>query len=242
MKFKKQFIFPLACFAVAIVAALFLLPEHANAAITMKFQIPIPGLPESFEIKSDSIGKYILAIYNYLIGGVGILATVVMMYAGVLWITAGGSSEQIGKAKGYIGSALTGLILAFASYMILHTLNPDLLTFKPLNVQKVEELPDYKKLSDCSEISGKKDGDLCFELDSSNVRHQGLCKDNKCYSTFCCFAWKDGFINDCKDLDEKSGNCDESLFSTEIDFAAKAEVNGKCKKKPESEKHVWGCN
>ncbi len=148
MKFKKQFIFPPACFAV-MAMALFFLPISAMAeGITMKFQIPIGSLKE-MTIDSNSIGKYILAIYNYLIGGVGILATVVMMYAGVLWITAGGSSEQIGKAKGYIGSALTGLILAFASYMILHTLNPDLLTFKPI------ELPPPAAFGCCKPNEGK---------------------------------------------------------------------------------------
>jgi hypothetical protein len=78
-------------------------------AITYQPQVPIPGGP-SGTIDQNSIGRYISAIYRYGIGIVGILATVIMMVGGIIWITAGGSSEKIGSAKAWIGGALTGLI------------------------------------------------------------------------------------------------------------------------------------
>lgn len=98
------------------------------------------------------IGEYITAIYNYAIGIVGILAAVVLMFGGILWLTAGGSAEKIGNAKSWIGAALTGLVLTLASYMILNTINPDLLKFKPIEVlitPDVSEKIDTSRYSDC---------------------------------------------------------------------------------------------
>ncbi|MFH0956172.1 MAG: hypothetical protein V1801_03125, partial [Candidatus Falkowbacteria bacterium] len=45
------------------------------------------------------IGEYIAGVYKYAIGIVGILAAVVLMIGGVLWIVAGGSATMIGEAK-----------------------------------------------------------------------------------------------------------------------------------------------
>ncbi len=124
-----------------------------------RLQIKIPGLDDlikDHKVTCDTnasrcsipwISLYIAAWYKYLIGGIGILATVMMMYAGVLWITAGGSSEQIGKAKGYIGSSLTGLILAISSYMILYQINPDMINLKPIEVAIPEDKTEKIVLS-----------------------------------------------------------------------------------------------
>ncbi len=81
------------------------------------------------------IGQYIAGIYQYAIGIVGILAAVVLMFGGIIWLTAGGSATQITNAKAWIGASLTGLVIALCSYMILYMVNPDLTIFKPLQIQ-----------------------------------------------------------------------------------------------------------
>ena len=90
--------------------------------------------------QSDLLPKYIRAIYKYAIGIVGILATVVLMFGGILWIVAGGNAERVGNAKSWIGASLTGLILVLCSYMILKTINPALVSFQPIEVKKVDPL------------------------------------------------------------------------------------------------------
>ncbi|MDO8593265.1 MAG: lytic transglycosylase domain-containing protein [bacterium] len=85
------------------------------------------------------IGEYIAGIYKYAIGIVGILAAVVLMIGGLLWIVAGGNATAIGEAKAWIGASLTGLIIALASYMILYQVNPDLLNLKPIRVAVVKK-------------------------------------------------------------------------------------------------------
>ena len=86
------------------------------------------------------IGDYIGAIYKYGVGLAAVLATIMMMVGGFLWLTSAGSPDRVGKAKEFITSALTGLILALFSFLILYTVNPELTTLKPLKVQKVSEV------------------------------------------------------------------------------------------------------
>lgn len=115
----------------------------AADSINLKLQVPIPGGEKeiSFNTKSTQpIADYIRVIYKYAIGVVGILATVVMMIGGIMWIMSGGSPERAGEAKAYISASLTGLVLTLCSYLILATVNPALTNFNIRNVQPVAEM------------------------------------------------------------------------------------------------------
>ncbi|PLX27762.1 hypothetical protein C0583_00785 [Candidatus Parcubacteria bacterium] len=102
----------------------------------------------SFIPKADtsSIAKYIKSIYQYAIGVVGIIATVIIMINGLIWITSMGNASRISGAKDWIIAALTGLALAMFSYTLLWIVNPDLVKFKDLNLEKVNAIGDDKEL------------------------------------------------------------------------------------------------
>ena len=111
-------------------------------------QVKIPGIEkissQHVTCNDDTcsvpwIGIYISAIYRYAVSIVGLLATVVMMFAGMLWITAAGNTEQISKAKSYISAALTGLVLTLTSWVILYQVNPDLIKFTSIKIVPVEK-------------------------------------------------------------------------------------------------------
>lgn len=120
-------------------------PQISQAA-DIKFapQITIPNSDfiagASSTVSSASIGKYIQAIYKYGIGIVGILATVVMMFGGFLYLTAAGDNSRISEAKEWIKASLTGLVIAMSSYMILATVNPALITLAPIKISKISEV------------------------------------------------------------------------------------------------------
>lgn len=118
----------------------------AKLAEPVSIQVPLPGMSKTITIDENSLGNYIKVIYNYAIAIVGIVSALAMMIAGAIWITAGGNASRVDDAKSRIGSALTGLVLAMTSYLILYTVNPDLITFRPLDIKdatgyanKVEE-------------------------------------------------------------------------------------------------------
>ncbi len=65
-------------------------------------------------------------IINVILGFLGIILLVLVLYAGFLWMTAGGNEDQVKKAKQYITNSVIGLIVivaAFAiSYFVLNSL------------------------------------------------------------------------------------------------------------------------
>ena len=48
----------------------------------------------------------------------GVMLVIIFIYAGFLWMTAGGDTEQIDKAKKWMRNAVLGLLLILCSYLI----------------------------------------------------------------------------------------------------------------------------
>lgn len=57
-------------------------------------------------------------IINVVLGVLGTIATILIFYAGFLWMTAAGNDDQVGKAKSIMSAAVIGLIVVLASYSI----------------------------------------------------------------------------------------------------------------------------
>lgn len=126
------------------------------------------------------LASYIAVIYQYGIGLAGILAAVMILVGGFLWVSSFGSPDRISKAKEFITGALTGLLLALFSYLILFTLNPNLVKNESLVVSGVKPID---MVSICCQ---KSDGTYGKESMSSGMCASGqapvsddLCKPNQ---------------------------------------------------------------
>lgn len=143
---KFLIIFFLTVFVIQLICLFFLLAAPAaSQAAEVKFTPQVvQDLGYTFnpaDKTTGNIANLVRAIYKYAIGIVGILAAVVLMVGGVLWIVAGGNATAIGEAKAWIGASLTGLIIALASYLILATVNPALVDLKTTGIQTVTPTP-----------------------------------------------------------------------------------------------------
>lgn len=58
-------------------------------------------------------------VSKWILGIVGSLALVMFIYGGVLFLISGGGSEKISQAKKIIVAAVIGLIIVFASFLII---------------------------------------------------------------------------------------------------------------------------
>lgn len=76
-----------------------------------------------------SLGKCITQVYQWALALSAILAMLMMVMGGYLVMTSGGNAEQSEKGKGYVLSAIVGMGLLFGTYLILNTINPDLVKF-----------------------------------------------------------------------------------------------------------------
>lgn len=65
---------------------------------------------------SLSIGTWIQMLFGLL----GVIFLVLTIYAGLLWMTAGGNTEQVTKAKNILVQAVVGIIIVLSSYAIVY--------------------------------------------------------------------------------------------------------------------------
>ena len=161
----------------------FAFPVFAADEISFTPQIAIPGSDKitSNDLKNGTaIGKYITIIYNYSIGAVGILATITMMWGGVRWLTAGGNKEAVADAQSWIKGSLTGLVLMMCSYIILHTVNPDLTYFRPIVITPIKQevpKPELDNSYACgSTIKGNVNGNVITLNAMGNFCTKGTCQ------------------------------------------------------------------
>ncbi len=107
-----------------------------------------------------SLGFWVNRIITFLIGIVGLAAVVMIIFAGVQYMT----TEAIGKksdAKERITQALIGLVIALGIFVILSTINPDLLDVDP----DIEEIT--LEFDDATEVpvTVNPDGSVTSNLD-----------------------------------------------------------------------------
>lgn len=74
----------------------------------------------------SKFAEFIKWLFPALLTTAAILAVVMIVFAGFQWVTAYGNSSRIEDARGRIFNAIIGLILAFAAWLVLNTINPAL--------------------------------------------------------------------------------------------------------------------
>ncbi|MBI4437797.1 hypothetical protein HY631_02495 [Candidatus Uhrbacteria bacterium] len=67
---------------------------------------------------SNDLPTIIGNLINVLLSVLGILFVVLVVYAGFLYLTAGGEDEKVKKAKKLLGQSVTGLVIIIAAYAI----------------------------------------------------------------------------------------------------------------------------
>lgn len=63
---------------------------------------------------ASSVGEIIGIALSFI----GVILLVIMVYAGFLWLTAGGNDQQIDRAKKWIINSIIGMIIALSAYAI----------------------------------------------------------------------------------------------------------------------------
>ena len=104
---KKSLIFALAIvfFAVTVMPALAQLDVGINYGT-------FTGLG------TRDLREGVMQIVRLLLGFLGIIAILLMLYGGFVWFTSAGNEEKVGQAKKIISAAIIGLVIIFISYAI----------------------------------------------------------------------------------------------------------------------------
>ncbi|MBI5254565.1 hypothetical protein HY932_02180 [Candidatus Falkowbacteria bacterium] len=67
---------------------------------------------------TEKLPELIGKIISVILGLLGTVLLVLIIYAGWLWMSAGGEPKQVDKAKEYIKNAIMGLVLVLLAYAI----------------------------------------------------------------------------------------------------------------------------
>lgn len=97
---------------------------------------PLTG-PAIGPVQSVSLGGYFSNMYTLIIGVAGVLSVLMIVIAGIEYMTPTPSAKESGKKRAL--AAILGLLLALISYLILQTINPDLIKSSNLNLPSTTE-------------------------------------------------------------------------------------------------------
>lgn len=64
----------------------------------------------------------VLTIINFFLTFLGLLAVVMVIYGGFLYVSSGGNDESTGKAKKILLYAVVGIIIIIASFALVNTI------------------------------------------------------------------------------------------------------------------------
>ncbi len=67
----------------------------------------------------SSIGEVVATTISAFLGLLGLIFLILIIHSGFLWMTAGGNSQQVEKAKSGIIKAIIGLVIIISAYSIM---------------------------------------------------------------------------------------------------------------------------
>lgn len=102
-------------------------PNTGKQTVIYK-QGDLPGLIKGGQ-RTDFI-SFLRWFYPFLLSVAAVLAVVMIVIAGVQWAGSMGSEAAITSARDKLTNAILGLVLAFSAWLILNTINPDLVKLK----------------------------------------------------------------------------------------------------------------
>jgi hypothetical protein len=115
-----------------------LLPlAHAQGVGTVQIN---PNIPGSIPINQGPIAV-VMNMYQYALMFAGLLVFGSIVWAGIRYAMAAGNPSTQSDARDQIWQALLGLVLLLGSYVILFTINPDLVRGSVPALQKINLIP-----------------------------------------------------------------------------------------------------
>ena len=149
-KAQKSKLISLLLLLVFILAASFIIGQNLVYADGNGLEIKYPEIFGEPPVSTDtSIPDYVKYIFRFSVIIAGLVAFGALIYGGFSYLTSTGSPAKIADAKDRILSAFLGLIILLCSYLILYTINPQLVQFQLDELEKIEipekEAPPIEK-------------------------------------------------------------------------------------------------
>lgn len=100
-----------------------LLPVFAHSYTLLE---SLPGL-KTANASGPSLSEYLQWVFNFALIATGFLAVLMIVIGGVEFMIGGANESMRKEGKNRISNALWGLLLALGAWLILYTINPELI-------------------------------------------------------------------------------------------------------------------
>lgn len=93
-------------------------PQLAHAQALQADDLFDDDFGDSAGLGQADLKTTIANLIRVVLGFLGIIAVVIVLYGGFIWMTAGGSDEKVGKAKRMLIAGVIGLAIILSAYAI----------------------------------------------------------------------------------------------------------------------------
>lgn len=152
--------------------------ETEKEKFNYHLMVPLPTASGTVT-EVEGITDYIKTIYLFAMGIAGILAMALIVVSGFQWLTATGSMSTIGQAKARISNAILGLIVLLSAYLILNTINPNLVNLKEPVLLFLDWTEEFGNAAGGTPPGGGTKPDWCFDTaaDGTKTLKTGNCRE-----------------------------------------------------------------
>lgn len=77
------------------------------------------GYASVLGLSTKDLRESLMGVVNVLLGFLGVIAVIIVLWGGFRWMTAGGNEDKVGEAKKIITSGIIGLVIIFISFAIV---------------------------------------------------------------------------------------------------------------------------
>jgi len=117
-------------FTFYFIFTVFYLLFAASAMAQVKLETGLPGIPSSGLPVGQELPSYIRYLFIFGLSLITILALTWMIIGGITYILAAGNAAKVEDAKDMILQAILGVGILLVSYLLLRTINPDLVNLR----------------------------------------------------------------------------------------------------------------
>ena len=161
---------------------------HAQAALQ------IEDYPSFLNIRANmNFVELASAIFNFILLISGLAAFVMIVLGGSRYLTSAGDPSKMDDAKSQIFSAILGLVVIFASWMILNTINPELVSLRNPDFTASPSAPGF-----------------------GEIRVPGTCSTGKSYPVEMYSSTNFTGERECYEVGEEEKSYDKSVLSIKI--------------------------
>jgi len=184
-------------------------------------------------VQGRTLGEAVIDMVNFFIGFLGLIATIMFVYAGVLWVTSAGEEESISKAKKIMTYAAMGIIIVILSFSIVRFITSSAGGGVDPQVEDSGTITDV--IAECNSVLSCSSGQFCSSAGICTDGTDVTCSDNSdCLSPKQCDPF--GL---CRKQDAGSGSvctdssdcptgyvCNEDLNSCEVQGSGGSGITG----------------